>query len=637
MIRRLIHVALAIAVGFAVVVALPPSASAAIPGFGDCKDAPTPEIPGRGLAGFFSSAPKQLPPQEDPFKPGAKTSIYEQYGYAGLRWNTYDLGCGPQAARDPDAVIGTTVANWLFTLPKTAVAFTVAVVQVAFHPTFLGVFDPLVRKVTTALHDGLFTPWSPLFLGALGFLLIWRSRRANLASTAGAVAWALLVLVIAAALFRWPVQAGRVADQSVTTALGAVSGTLDGRSSGSATTGELYAGGNVHGALLYQTWLAGELGSSTSPAARKYGPALFDAQALTWRQAQTLQSDPEQGKKIVAAKQAEFKATAAKIKDEDPDAYQYLVGKQSDTRIGFALLGAFAALCTLPFLFAAALLVIAAFMIVRFAVMLFPAFATLGVFPTMRGVVTGVGNTVGAALVNSVLFGIGGAITLRDIGILLSPQTRLPEWLALVLMLLFSVVMWIALRPFRRLTQMVTPGHNAFGDLAGGVGNTRTHARRLMSRVGTAIAAASGAGAGAVAAEELLDRHERAEADRSETFTMPTPTPEPTPYTPHAPPGLPALPARTGSGYSASEPESSSARTAAASPAGHVVDVREPIVMPTPGGTTSGDVYIPAGGRPVPSEAVVPPPIEPAEIDGDLVHVIYRPGEGDFLGGDHAE
>jgi hypothetical protein len=56
----------------------------ALPGVSDCKTAPTPEIPGRGLTGFFESEPEQIPEAADPFAPDSQTSIYEQYGYAGL-------------------------------------------------------------------------------------------------------------------------------------------------------------------------------------------------------------------------------------------------------------------------------------------------------------------------------------------------------------------------------------------------------------------------------------------------------------------------------------------------------------------------------------------------------------------------
>ena len=70
-------------------------------------------MPGDGIAAFFDKPPRACRRQEDPFAEDATTTIYEQYGYAGLRWHTYDLGCGPDMSRNPDAVIGTAVSNWI--------------------------------------------------------------------------------------------------------------------------------------------------------------------------------------------------------------------------------------------------------------------------------------------------------------------------------------------------------------------------------------------------------------------------------------------------------------------------------------------------------------------------------------------
>ena len=78
----------------------------------DCREAPTPDMPGQGLSAFFDRPPQELPSPGDPFAKGSDTTMYEQYGFSGLRWHTYDLGCGPDVARNPDAVIGTAISNW---------------------------------------------------------------------------------------------------------------------------------------------------------------------------------------------------------------------------------------------------------------------------------------------------------------------------------------------------------------------------------------------------------------------------------------------------------------------------------------------------------------------------------------------
>ncbi len=148
-VRRL---ALAV-VTVAVSLLLAPAVASAAPF--DCSDAPAPEVPGRGLPAYFATEPDRLPPPGDPFAKDSTTTIHEQYGYAGLRWNTYDLGCGPDAVRDPGAIVGTTVGNWVLQLPVTAAAATDAVVGTALRPTFLEVFDPLILAVVTTLHENV--------------------------------------------------------------------------------------------------------------------------------------------------------------------------------------------------------------------------------------------------------------------------------------------------------------------------------------------------------------------------------------------------------------------------------------------------------------------------------------------------
>lgn len=501
-VRRALVGALALLVLLGVGLLAAPAASAAdtvriTPDILGCTDPPTPEVPGRGVVGFFESTPQVAPAVGNPFAARPTTTIYEQYGYAGLRWNTYDLGCGPDIARSPDATVGTAVANWIIALPKAAVAATGAVVDAAFSPDFLGVFDPLIDQVVQTLRHTVFEQWVFLVVAAVGLLLIWRARHASLASSAAAVGWALLVMVLVTMVFRWPLVAGHAADATVTSTLAAVTGGLDdgdqagesGGGGGAPSTGANHgdaaigAISGMHEALLYQAWLGGTFGNSDSAVARQYGPAVFASQALTWREAQVLRTDPGQGKKIIEAKQKSFEDAAARIKAQDPDAYDYLTGQRSDSRVGYALLAGIATLCAVPFLFVAGLLVLGALVIVRFGVMLFPLFATLGLFPAMRQLVTGVASTVAAALINAVIFGIGAAVTVRGMGILLAPSAALPPWLAIVLMLLLSLVMWVALRPFRRLTVMVSGSRNHFAAGAGGVGGATRSAARAGGRV----------------------------------------------------------------------------------------------------------------------------------------------------------
>jgi hypothetical protein len=631
MTRRLLAV-LALTVGLLIV---NPTAAVAI---GDCKEAPTPEVPGRGMSGFFMNAPDKLPPEQDPFAPQATTTMYEQYGYAGLRWNTYDLGCGADIARSPDAVIGTAMSNWLMNLPTSFAALTSSVTGAAFEPTWLGAFDPMIDNVSSTLYQRLFSPWMPVMLVLVGILLLIRARRASLASTAAAVGWAVVVLVLAVVLFRWPVVAGHFADDTVTSTVGSVTGGLNNNSD---VRPSVAASSNVHESIFYQNWLAGQFGSSDSQTARQYGPELFKAQALTWREAAILESDPERGQQIIEDKQEQFEEVAADVKEADPAAYEYLMGKQSDTRVGYAILGTVATLLALPFLLVSALLLMGSFLIVRLAVMLFPAFATLGLFPPARGLVIGTGRVVGAALVNAVVFGVGAAVTVLGLGLILDPDSRLPNWLALVLMPLFSFVMWFALKPFRRLTAMAGPNTNPFGEAAESFGKQSRRLGRLAKKAGV-MAAASYAGNVAAASTVRSDSEDEKQdtddvPERVEARPTPTPTP---PMHGIEPAAATTSPAGTGTARSIPPTPSTDAPPPPASEPGGPSAPPESPGPTTPKGRHAGAVSdepaLDEGFTPRPSEAA-PPPVasEPEWVDGEEVYSIYRPDrDADDPGGD---
>ena len=61
-------------------------------------------------------------------------------------------------------------------------------------------------------------------------------------------------------------------------------------------------------------------------------------------------------------------------------------------------------------------------------------------------------------------------MTIAVIGILFHPGGGTPAWLSLVLMPVFSFMMWVALKPFRRLTTVVSRGGDPFGDMTGSFG-----------------------------------------------------------------------------------------------------------------------------------------------------------------------
>lgn len=446
-----------------------PHAAAAIPVIGDCKPAPIPDVPGRGISGWFGR-PATIPPTEDPFAPGATTTVYEQFDLAGMSWDTYDLGCTGNDL-NASAHISTNFGNICLDLAKLLVAATSGVLRAAFNPSFMSVFDGMINQVVQALTTGVLQVWLPVVMLGVGLLLLYRAGRQQTSALMHAVGWAIIVMVAAAALVHYPVQAGHAADKVIVTTASSVNGAINGKSTADGT-GAGKAAQLLYDSVLYRQWLAGELGSPDSPIAKKYGPQLLHATAFTWAEAHTLDTDPKAGEKLFDAKQQQFKDLADKIKKEDPNAYATLKG-ETKSRASVGLITLLAAFLTVPFLLAAGIIMLTAYLVIRFAVMLFPALATLGVARPLGGIITGVRDTVAAAVINSAMFSAGAAVAIKVLGFTLN-GSGLPPWLGFFLSALTSLVLWRMLRTLRTATRMAT-GRNPVGD---GFGSTPAEATR---------------------------------------------------------------------------------------------------------------------------------------------------------------
>ncbi|HEX6755575.1 MAG TPA: hypothetical protein VF109_06480, partial [Mycobacteriales bacterium] len=450
--RRVARVVGAVVLGCTAVVVAPGTANA-VPIVGGCTTPPTPESPRQGIAGFFMSAPDPLPATEDPFAGGAKTTPFEQYGLAGLSWYAYDLGCGG-AARDPSGSVSTWAARLLFIPAKATVAALTGVSAAALEPTYLSAFDPLLSGLTDTLRKAIYTPLFPLAVMLTGLLLMAQATRQRVSESTTAIGWCVLITVLAAALFAWPVRAGHAADQVIGKGVQVVSNGITGTDGdpGDQVANLLYS------PFLYRMWLMGEFCDPDSAGAQKHGAALLQAQALSWQESQQARTDAA---KITDQKQKQFSKVADQVKKDDPAAYECVAGHGSAS-LEASILADVGVLLMAPFLLIGGLILIAAYLVIRFAVIFAPALLTAGAFFPLRGIVVAAGRVVAAAILNGILFTLSVLLVIRVDAAILDPRTQLPAWLRLVLVGVVTVVMWYLTRPFRKLTTMVTTGRMAF-------------------------------------------------------------------------------------------------------------------------------------------------------------------------------
>ena len=182
--------------------------------------------------------------------------------------------------------------------------------------------DPLVEQATKAVYQKVFSVFGIVTLCVVGLYLLWRSRQSDMSNAMTTAGWALLVMVAVTALAAWPVKSANIADGALVTT--PRRGPRRRRSGGRRTprrTGAsipnpdackdkrppaVRASDTATEAMLYRNWLRGVLGSADSETARKYGPALYDAKAFSWDEAEKLRANPATREATIKAKQQQW-------------------------------------------------------------------------------------------------------------------------------------------------------------------------------------------------------------------------------------------------------------------------------------------------------------------------------------------
>ncbi|WP_250031512.1 DMT family transporter [Paractinoplanes maris] len=429
-----------------------------------CLTPPTPSTPDSGLAGWFAERP------ESASKPGPQ-GIYSQYGYAGYSYTTYDLdsGCASTLV-DPDYKFETTIANGEFMVATSIIGASNALRERAWNPESLwGWANPLVEQATKAVYEKVFSVFGVITLAVVGLYLLWRSRQAEMGAATTTAGWAILVMVIVTAIATWPVKSATVADATLVTTLGVIHDAVGPRpANGDTVAGcklgdpaackdnrppAVRASDTATDTMLYRNWLRGVVGSADSTTAQKYGRALYDSRALTWGEAEKIRQNPETRDATLKAKNTQWEKVAEQIKQEDPEAYDYLRGVNGMDRVGAGFIAVLAAVMFAMFDLTASILVLLGFLIFRWAVIAAPILGTVGLLRPANGGIKRLGNAVVAAVFNIAIFGTGAAIYLFAVDLIMNTAT-LPGWLQVVLVFLSGLVGWILLRPYRRVTQL---------------------------------------------------------------------------------------------------------------------------------------------------------------------------------------
>lgn len=425
--RRRALLAVATVVGVQALVGAPAMAQ----GF-DCKEAPNPERPGSGMVGAIDPAPMGSTGQ-----PG---SAYDETGYSGLVWNTYDLGCGPQGVTSPNALVDTWVGNELFDIAKNLVGATNGLHYALLSGDLMAPLDDVIATGTVALYDSVFTPWFGLAAVVLAVLLFRYIWQGDLATIGKRGMWALAGLWFASATYLTPLVYTHALDDVVITGTSAVqAGFL--REVGVDERNTLPT--LLHDEVVYSNWLRGEFGSPEAPQAQQYGRDLLRAQSWTKREVARGEDagSPD-------AKKQQFKDIANQL----GSTYGYFQGVDG-SRIGAGMLSLLQSLAFSSFQLMAKAMILLAQVLLRVLILAGPVIGLVALL--YHQVLRGIGRLAGAAVLNVVMISAMAGLHTVILTWIFNPMHGFSVLTQIMLAALVTIVFLMIGTPFRRMGQMV--------------------------------------------------------------------------------------------------------------------------------------------------------------------------------------
>jgi hypothetical protein len=525
----------------------------AAPAGAACEGDITPVSPNSGPLGLSTSPPKN-PPKSDPLK-DKDAPWLDTYG-PSTKWNTYDLGCGPDLLNNPTSKPLTAQANYFTDWALLPVIVGDAMEDWVADDPF-DFLDSTVAEIQEKMRFQVVGLLLPLSIAGLGLWLLYRARKAEFHETADAAVGALLIVGVAMFLLQYPQRANdtfqEVIDGGVTIAQSPFGAETD-------------FSDVMFREVVYTHWLAGELGDADSTVAKKYGPDLYRSQHLTYAEvaeAETRQAEMDANacdpltqpdkdctdnnqqsgsteqcpygpcsttarEMLNKEKQKLFKDTAEKVEDEDPGAYDVLTGKDgADSRPGVASLMGVYLWVTSFFYIVAQFMLGLSLLLIRVFIICFPIVALLAVFPQYRDKARSLIDLLAAAFIGGLKFILASGIysTVAH-GILGAPTSLMVK---LILLLITGVAAIMIVKPIRTLKTMV-PGADPYHSYG---------ARMLKGAVDFAFtkqAVEQGVAAGQLAAPATAGAKHRGTSYRAEQETLPPLPPTYPPTAPQRPP-----------------------------------------------------------------------------------------------------
>ncbi|MBF6422354.1 hypothetical protein IU436_27335 [Nocardia farcinica] len=487
-----------------------------------CKEAPQPELPKAALPSVFDASSAERPEPQN-----ANPTGYQTYGWAGLSWHTYDLGCGEDLVRAPGAVLDTRYGNTFLTVGKsiTAAAFwlddqtkTGKAAEQAGVSSALAQFDRIVTSVSKGMF-GVYSTWIGVGLAVAASIMAWHALKSDTAKVTKTAGVAMAAMALGALMVGAPQKAIQVADDTLGSL---ITETQDEIFSVSIDDGGGTLGQGVHDPrnvlldrILYEDIKKGWFGANytediarcTSVAPTPEGGQkkcfwldLRDSLAFTYAEQKEIEHDPGAGDRIAAAKAEKFQKEVIEPLSKNNLSYYTFQGKDSG-RAGIGFLAMLKVSMPSILWLGGSLLKLLALLSIRFAILFAPIWIPIAA--AHGGLLSRVMRTLASAY----MWGVFGSVI---VALYLVALVRLyvidngsvdGTW-RLWFMVLLTVVCWYIMRPFKRVTQTIRGNQTSLLNRKG-IGAQQAMKRAFMRRAGGALGGPAGAAAGDAAGRAL--------------------------------------------------------------------------------------------------------------------------------------
>lgn len=425
----------------------------------DCQDVPSPEFPNEVVETTFDSTSAD--------RPTTGGTGYQTYGWAGLKWHTYDLGCGADLVKAPGAVGDTTLGNTFLTIGKSlaAAAFWLDdqtktgqdATEARVTPA-LERFDQIVFSISEGMR-ALYGQWVGIGLVVVAAIILWKALKADAAGVTKTAAIAAAGLALGALMVGAPQKALQVADETfgalITETQDQIFAVQFGDDGGTLAGGSTDPRNVLIDKVFLDDWRKGWFGTNYDPAdTANLGPELRDALAFTYDQQKAVKDDPKAQAQLAEEKADKFRDIVSKLETDYQLSYYQFQGKDSGrTSTGF--MGMIKLAMPSLLWIGASLLKLTALLAIRFAVLFAPIWIPVAI------AYGGWLARVMRMLASAYMWGVAGSVIvalylMALVQLYVNSNGAVDGSWRLWFMVLLTVVCWAIMRPFKRMSHTFT-------------------------------------------------------------------------------------------------------------------------------------------------------------------------------------